>query len=86
MYSVLDSMAQCITLFVSRGAVSWACSGVYASPVYTSRCQLWDHLKNVRGNILMSWAMIGDFNEIILQSEQRGATFLMQGLRSLLIL
>lgn len=72
---VLSSMHQCITLTISRRNRSWACSGVYASPVYSRRCLLWNHLRGLRGTITLPWALMGDFNEILSPSEQQGGDF-----------
>lgn len=61
-------MYQCITLAIESGDTSWTCSGIYASPNFSSRCCLWDYLNNLRASIIGSWTMLGDFNDIILPS------------------
>lgn len=72
---VFSSMHQCITLRISCRNQSWICSGVYASPVYSRRCHLWNHLRGLRGTITQPWALMGDFNEIISPNEQHGGQF-----------
>jgi len=68
-------MPQCITIKISRGSAFWHCSGVYASPTYSVRNNLWTFLGNLRANITSSWIMIWDFNEILSPLEQRGGNF-----------
>lgn len=74
-FNVIYSMPQCITLEIVSGSVSWACSAVYASPNFSLRCNLWDHLSNLRRSISVPWVMIGNFNDVSLPSEQRGGIF-----------
>lgn len=74
-FSVVEAMAQCISIQVSIGHHSMVCSGVYASPNFSLRCSLWDYLVDLRRRIILPWALIGDFNEILLPSEQRGVDF-----------
>lgn len=73
---VRDTMHQAITINISRGQHTWACTAVYASPVYSLRCHLWDHLAMIRTTMGVPWALIGDFNDVLLPSEQRGEFFL----------
>lgn len=73
--NVIDSTPQCITLELVNNGASWSCSGVYASPNYNLRCGLWDHLSNLKNNIHGPWMMIGDFNDVIMPSEQHGGIF-----------
>jgi hypothetical protein len=74
-YDVVDTMPQCISVKISFGAHSWVCTGAYASPNYTTRCLFWDYLVDLRTRINQPWALIGDLNEILLPSEQRGGVF-----------
>lgn len=67
-------MHQCITLDVDDG-MRWTCSGVYASPHFPIRCNLWNYLIDLRASIQNPWMLIRDFNEIILPSEQKGGLF-----------
>lgn len=74
-FQVEDCMRQCISVKVSRGNQSWLCSGIYASPTFSVRCQLWDYLRDLRRRIICPWVLMGDVNDILLPSEQRGGVF-----------
>jgi len=74
-FTVLESVSQCITVKVARGNNSWFCSGIYASPIISIREGLWDYLRDLRSRVNHSWVLLGDFNEILLPSEQRGGIF-----------
>jgi hypothetical protein len=64
-----------ITICLSLGGASWFLTGIYASPVHTSRLELWNHIADMRRDIVGPWLLIGDLNEIIHPSEQRGGVF-----------
>jgi hypothetical protein len=64
-----------ITIKLSLGNDSWFLTGVYASPVYTSRLDLWNHLIGLKRDVDGPWLLMGDFNDIIHPSEQRGDNF-----------
>ncbi|XP_057453240.1 uncharacterized protein LOC130745118 [Lotus japonicus] len=66
---------QAISLRFRSPSASWVCTGVYASPIPTQRHHLWEHLRQVEPLVQGPWAMIGDFNDIAVASEQRGGTF-----------
>lgn len=74
-FQVEDCVRQCISVKVSRGNQSWLCSGIYASPTFSVRCQLWDYLRDLRRRVICPWVLMGDFNDILLPSEQRGGVF-----------
>lgn len=71
-FDLVYSTHQAITLSIRKQNVVWYCSAVYASPVFTSRCELWDSLRRLRGSISGPWTVIGDLNEIIHSSEVSG--------------
>lgn len=71
-FQVIESMTQCISLEVIRGSKKWLCTGVYASPTYNTRCHFWDYLMDFCHRVSLPWALLGDFNDILLPSEQRG--------------
>jgi hypothetical protein len=50
-------------------------SCVYASSNYTMRPNLWTYLTNISHSINNPWMLIGDFNETLLPSDQRGGIF-----------
>lgn len=68
-------MPQSVSIHISLGSQAWVCMGVYACPIYSLRSQLWEYLVDLKGRIGVPWALIGDFNEILLLSEQRGGLF-----------
>lgn len=47
-------------------------SAIYVSPKMHTRSILWDNLCDVASFISMPWLMLGDFNEIMWQSEKWG--------------
>lgn len=63
-FSLVDSMHQAITFSIQKNNSIWFCSAIYASPMYSARCILWDHLISIRSNIPGPWLLLGDFNEI----------------------
>jgi hypothetical protein len=72
---VEDIFHDTITLKVSVGNDSWLLTGMYASPIYTKRLKLWQHLISLNASFDGPWMIIDDFNEIILPSDQRGGNF-----------
>lgn len=50
-FNLVDSIYQAITFFVRRRNVTWFCSAVYASPIFSIRSALWSHLIDLRNNI-----------------------------------
>lgn len=74
--SITDSMHQAIAFSVKRRDTVWYCTAIYASPIFSVCCNLWEHLRSVKSNITGPWLLIGDFNEIIFTSEVLGGNFL----------
>lgn len=74
-YSVIETHPQVVTISLEVGSSKWASSMVYASPIPSSRDQLWSYLENLHARLSIPWLLIGDFNEIILPSEVRGGIF-----------
>ncbi|GLT52768.1 hypothetical protein SLA2020_260880 [Shorea laevis] len=50
----------------------WYFSAVYGRPQFETRCLLWDNLMEFSRNINGSWLVVGDFNDVIAQSEKFG--------------
>jgi hypothetical protein len=48
---------------------------IYASPNHAQRPNLWNYLMNIGQTIGVPWMLIGDFNETLLPSDQRGDIF-----------
>lgn len=72
---VLASHAQAVTLNISSGNLSWAYSGIYASPIPSNRGLLWDHLRGLSAAISIPWVLVGDYNDTLASAEQRGGIF-----------
>jgi hypothetical protein len=74
-FTVVDKMHQCVNFVITKGNDKWLCSGVYASPIFTVRAALWNHLDKLAKDVSLPWLVIGDFNDILLPIEQRGGVF-----------
>lgn len=74
-FGLVFSMHHASTFSITEQNVSWFCSAVYASLVFTARCQLWDHLGIVRSSSTGPRAIIGDMNEIVMSTEVSGGNF-----------
>lgn len=72
---ILAEMSQCVSLVLSSGSDKWIYSGVYASPARVARNLLWSHLRDICARVDRLWAVLGDFNDILLPSKQRGGSF-----------
>ncbi|GLT58776.1 hypothetical protein SLA2020_316440 [Shorea laevis] len=51
---------------------NWFLSAIYARPQYDIRCLLWDNLRKFSQTINGPWLAMGDFNDIIVQTEKFG--------------
>ncbi|KAK7396803.1 hypothetical protein VNO78_17962 [Psophocarpus tetragonolobus] len=72
---ILDSRPQAISILVSSGSNCWICTTIYASAIPNVRMQLWRHLKELHTAFQCPWVIIGDFNDILLASEQHADIF-----------
>ncbi|MCI26451.1 RNA-directed DNA polymerase (Reverse transcriptase), partial [Trifolium medium] len=72
---VFEVYMDTITIRLSLGNASLFLTCIYASPTYTSRLELWNHIIDLRRDIDGPWLLMGDFNDIILPSEQKGDSF-----------
>lgn len=70
-----DFFHQAVMVSISRGARSWTCTAVYASPVPSVRETLWNYLIQLRNSVQHPWLLLGDFNEVLLPSEVEGGSF-----------
>nr|XP_023872395.1 uncharacterized protein LOC111985008 [Quercus suber] len=57
---------------VRSQSLSWIVSAIYASPRFAERCMLWDNLKLIATLHDLPWALMGDFNEVIVEEEKVG--------------
>nr|XP_023878277.1 uncharacterized protein LOC111990725 [Quercus suber] len=57
---------------VKSSNTSWIISAIYASPRYVDRRLLWDNLTTVASLHNLPWIMLGDFNEMLNNSEKFG--------------
>ncbi|XP_016199953.1 uncharacterized protein LOC107640962 [Arachis ipaensis] len=72
---VLDVIDQCISFEITMGNTSSYCSVVYANPYIHRRKELWGDLTRIANMIHGPWIVLGDFNDVLLQSEVRGGQF-----------
>ncbi|GLT63047.1 hypothetical protein SLA2020_356410 [Shorea laevis] len=56
----------------------WFLSGIYGRPQANTRALLWNELSTIANNISMPWMMIGDFNDVLDQSEKFGGNRICQ--------
>lgn len=56
--SVQDVFRDTITLKLSLGSESWFLTGMYASPVYSTRLELWNYLITLKDSIVGPWFII----------------------------
>ena len=52
------------------------CLAIYASPVLSIRSSLWGYLTNLCRDLGRHWLVVGDFNEVCLESELKGCSFI----------
>lgn len=74
---MVDSHNQAVTVQASRGGSTWMCTRVYASLVPHFRLQCWEHLQGLRRSVTIPWIMIGDFNDSMWPTNQRGGVLSM---------
>nr|XP_029148269.1 uncharacterized protein LOC112742262 [Arachis hypogaea] len=72
---VLDVVDQCISFEITMGNTSSYCSAVYANPHIHRRKELWGDLTKIANMIHGPWIVLGEFNDVLLQSEVRGGQF-----------
>ena len=73
--TILHHNQYSITFSIQRGDAYTTYTCVYASPNHTMRPNLWSYLTNISHNITSPWMLIGDFNETLIPSDQRGGIF-----------
>lgn len=73
--TIIDHNQYSITFTINLQNASTTCTCVYASPNPTLRQSFWPYLINLSHSITGPWMLIGDFNETLLPSDQRGGIF-----------
>ena len=73
---VLDFDQSYIDTVVKGGVLSdwWHFTGFYGSPDTSRRDESWALLKRIRDRSSLLWLCIGDFNEIVCESEKEGGS------------
>lgn len=61
-----------VLLQVQSLSFSWILSDIYASPKFENMCILWENLKKVSNHHDLPWILMGDFNEVLEESEKLG--------------
>ena len=74
-YVVFDSMSQAASIKLGNAGGEWIFTAIYASPTPTTRAGLWDYLVHLRRKIQHPWLVVGDFNEVLSETEVRGGEF-----------
>lgn len=70
---VLESSHHFVHLKVAfKGQIKWLITVVYASTSYVRRQQLWDDLSRIAQSHDCPWAVLGDFNCLLSDSERKG--------------
>lgn len=83
--SVINQNAQGVHALVEvPSKTPFFLSAIYASPKFINRKLLWDNLRDVAVSVNMPWLLIGDFNDVVCQSEKWGGGLLIK--RGLIIL
>ena len=73
--TVIDFNNFSITFNIQRGDSNTFCTCIYASPNPTLHPNLWNHLTTINQHINSPWMLIGDFDETLFPSDQRGGIF-----------
>lgn len=77
-FQVIYSSARMININLQYDNCSWFCTGIYCNPVHALRDLDWNHLHDMVVSIGdHHWLVLGDFNDILLPSEQLGCCFLL---------
>lgn len=70
---VLNYSNEIINLAITKNdGVDWVFSLVYASPTEDIRFELWQQITKLGSIFRCPWCLIGDFNEILSQSDKKG--------------
>ena len=65
-------------IWVRSQSLSWINNAIYASPKFVERCMLWENLKLIAILHDLPWALMGDFNEVIIEGEKAGGNPIFQ--------
>lgn len=69
-----------------EGKPEWRLTGYYGQPDRSRRHESWALLRSLKSKSQLPWCILGDFNDILFQSEKRGNTshpnYLLNGFRS----
>ena len=50
----------------------WRFTGIYGMPEWNQKGRTWDAICSIRGDLTAPWLLMGDFNEILYNSEKEG--------------
>jgi exonuclease III len=74
---------------VGDGGVCWKFTGFHGHPVCAQRLESWALLKHLRTHLPLPWLCVGDFNEVVEQSDKEGGALRseskMEGFRNALV-
>lgn len=60
------------TVILDIGSPQWRFTGYYGYPERARRRESWQLLRTLSGQSTLPWAIMGDFNDLLSQSEKRG--------------
>ena len=70
---IITQNAQGVHVIVEvNSTTSFFLSAIYASTRFRNRKLLWNDLHQISKNVNMPWLVVGDFNEVLCQSEKWG--------------
>lgn len=61
-----------VVMQVCNSNSQWLFSGIYVSPRYKERKVLWANLETIAETTYIPWIVLGDFNEVVSESEKLG--------------
>ena len=50
----------------------WRFTGVYGEPDWRHKARTWEAIRSIKGDLGVPWLLMGDFNEILYNSEKEG--------------
>lgn len=60
-----------IDVIIEEG-VGWRFTGIYGEPEWNQKGRTWNAIRSIKGDLTVPWLLMGDFNEILYNSEKQG--------------
>lgn len=61
-----------VSMRQADGEINWMCTGIYGWPDAKNKIKTWGLLEAIHRSITVPWMCIGDFNEIMWNTEKKG--------------